>query len=311
MMQSFKRLAGPALLALSVMLAPAVLPSPASAAEIRAVVNGTPITNADVQRRAAFIRLQQRRGNAQQIATDEMIEQALRTQEIRRLRITITDKQVDDAYANFVQMNRMTTRQMDQVLAESGVTKAHFREFIRTQMGWSQALSTRQRGVGNHEIGDAVRELSKKGGSKPTATEYILEQVILVVPERDRRRLLAQRKREAQQLRSRYSGCETSRELVRGMIDVTVRPLGRVLEQELPAEWSKAVKSTQAGGATAPIETPRGVEFIGVCSLRVASDDRVAELTVMQQRQQDGESTETLSKTYTDELRAKARITRP
>ena len=34
----------------------------------------------------------------------------------------------------------MTAKQLDGIMAQSGVTKSHFKEFIRSQMGWSQAL---------------------------------------------------------------------------------------------------------------------------------------------------------------------------
>jgi peptidyl-prolyl cis-trans isomerase SurA len=308
MMGSLRTLGIFATLTLAVAMSPLALPQPAVAAEVKAVVNGTPITNTDVQRRAAFIRLQQRKGNATQIATEEMIEQVLRLQEAKRLRIQITDKQVGDAYATFAKSNGMTSAQMDQILGQAGVTKGHFREYIRGQMAWGQALGARQRGVGNNELNDAVRQLFKKGGTKASATEYVLEQVVLVIPERDRRALMGKRKREAAELRSRYAGCNNSKDLVRGMVDVTIRSLGRVLEPELPPEWEKAVKATAPGKATVAIETPRGVEFIGVCSTRVTNDDRVTELMVMQEQAKSGEGAEDASKKYTEELRKRARI---
>jgi peptidyl-prolyl cis-trans isomerase SurA len=306
-----KRIAGPALVALALLAAPVAMPTAAGAAEVVAVVNGAPITSVDVQRRAAFLRLQQRKGNLQSAAREEMITQTLRMQEVKRLRINISDEQVNQAFANFAQQNKLSASQMEQVLAQGGVSGKHFKEYIRSQMAWGQALNARRRGAGTNSISDAVREMFKQGGPKPTTTEYVLEQVILVVPDRDRRSLLGKRKREAQELRARYSGCETSKQIAAGMIDVTIRPLGRVLEPELPAEWEKAVKATAAGKATAAQETPRGVEFIGVCSTRTANDDRVAELMVMQDQGKATEAAEALDKTYMEELRARARITNP
>lgn len=296
-----------ALLVAAFMLAPAPLSmTPAHATEIKYVVNGTPITTADIQRRAAFLRLQRQQAKG---AGEEMIAQALRLQEMQRLRITISNAQVDQAYANFAKSNNLGVGQLDSILAQSGVTKEHFKEFIRTQMGWNQALSARAQAEGANEQ-DAVRRMLKEGGRKPTANEYILQQVIFVVPERDRRNLLAKRKREAQQVRDRFGSCETSRDQVRGMIDVTVRELGRVLEPELPPDWEKEVKAAHSGkGVTVVRETPRGVEFIAICSSRVASDDRVAQLVFQQEKAKQGENlAETLSRKYTQELRERAQI---
>jgi peptidyl-prolyl cis-trans isomerase SurA len=232
-----------AMLIAALMIAPTSFSTEAFAAEIKYVVNGTPVTTVDIQRRAAFLRLQQRSSSG---AAEEMIEQALRLQEMKRLGINVSNAQVDEAYANFGKSNKLTVGQLDSIMAQSGVTKDHFREFIRSQMGWNQVLSARARAEGANEQ-DAIRRMLKEGGQKPTANEYILQQVIFVVPERERGALLAKRKREAQQVRERYGSCETSRDLVRGMIDVTVRELGRILEPELPPDWEKEIKAAHAG----------------------------------------------------------------
>jgi len=298
--------AGAMVIAASLLAPVAFSTTGAFAAEIKYVVNGTPITSVDVQRRAAFLRLQQR---STKTATDEMIEQTLRLAELRRLNIRITDAQVNDAYANFAKSNKMSIGQLDSILAQSGVTKEHFKQFIGAQMGWSQALASRSRAEGSNEQ-DAVRRMLREGGEKPSATEYVLQQVIFVVPDRERGKLLGKRKREAQDVRARYGGCETSRQLVKGMIDVTVRDLGRILEPELPPDWSKEVKAAHQGnGVTVVRETQRGVEFIGICSSRTATDDRVAQLVFQQEQAKSGDDqAEALSKKYTQELREKAQI---
>src|SRR5690606_38912535 len=135
---------------------------------------------------------------------------------------------VASAYERFARSNNMSPSQMDQVLNQAGVTKAHFREFIRTQMGWSQVLSQRQQS-GRVSEQDAVQRMLQQGGAKPTATEYMLQQVIFVVPDSERRAKLGARKREADALRQRFRSCDSTREFARGLLDVTVRDLGRVL----------------------------------------------------------------------------------
>ena len=292
---------------LAVICGLAVTATQLQAAEVKYIVNKEPITSYDIQRRTAMLRLMQRGGNLRQIATDEMIEQTLRDQEVRRLRINISNQQVDAAYERFAKSNGMSVRQMDGILGQAGVTKDHFKGFIRSQMGWGQAVTARS-SAGGRNIQDAVRNMMKDG-EKPSTTEYILQQVILVVPERERRSILSRRKREAQTLRSKMSGCDTSRAVAATMLDVSIRDLGRVLEPELPPEWEKPVKAAGSGGATSTIETERGVEFLLICSTRQASDDRVAQLLYQQEQAAGGENQQdALSKTYTAELREKAQI---
>ena len=124
---------------------------------------------------------------------------------------------------------------------------------------------------------DAVRKMLDKGGNKPSATEYMLQQVIFVVPAADERSL-GKRKREADAMRARFNGCNTTREFAKGLIDVTVRDLGRVLAPQLPTDWAEQIKATKLGGATADAQTDRGVEFIGICSPREVSDDKAAQM---------------------------------
>lgn len=287
-----------------------VAPDYAHASEIRYVVNNIPVTSYDIQRRAAFLKLQNRRGNLQQLAAEEMIDQAVRGAEIKRLNIRISDDQVASAYERFAKSNNMSPSQMDQVLNQTGVTKAHFRDFIRAQMGWSQVLGSRS-GTSNGMMSEqeAVQRMLQQGGDKPTATEYMLQQVIFVVPAAERRSKLGTRKREAEALRQRFQNCDTTREFARGLIDVTVRDLGRTLEPELPGDWANLIKNTQPGKATSVRETDRGVEFIGVCSAREVSDDRVAQM-VFSTEQASGEGGDQQSDKLTKELRDKASIIR-
>ena len=285
-----------------------VMAPPAFASTIKYIVNDVPITTVDIQHRAAFLRLQRRKGDAAQ----EMIDQTLRLAEARRLGIRISDGQVNDAYARFASNNKMQLKQLDGVLSQSGVTKEHFKEYIRAQMAWNQAVGARYRaeqgGTGISEQ-DAVRRMLDSGGSKPTATEYMLQQVIFVVPAAERGAHMAKRKREADAMRARFNGCNTSREFAKGLIDVTVRDLGRVLAPQLPSDWADQIKKTKVGSATGVKETDRGVEFIGICSAREVSDDKVAQMVFQNENAagKDGKADE-LEKKYLGELKQKARI---
>jgi len=81
-----------------------------------------------------------------------------------------------------------------------------------------------------------------------------------------------------------------------------------VLAPQLPTDWADLIKGTQPGSATKLRETNRGIEFIGVCSTREVSDDRVASLLMQDEGGDDNKKGDELSKKYVDELRAKARI---
>ena len=284
--------------------------APAHASEIKYVVNKQAITSYDIQKRAAFLKLQHRPGASQKMAADDMVDQALKSQEMARRNINISKAAVDNSFTKFAASNKMTTKQLSDVLDRAGVTAAHFKEFIRVQMGWAQLVSSRYRAEGGGMTEqDAARRMLQQGGAKPSATEYMLQQVIFVVPASDKGKL-GQRKREAEAMRLRFTSCETTRQFAKGLIDVTVKDIPRVLAPQLPPEWADMIKSTQPGKATNVRETDRGIEFIGVCSSREVSDDRVAQMVFQSEGNKEGDKKkgEELSDKYLGELRSKAKI---
>ena len=281
----------------------------AEASNIKVLVNKVPITSLDVSQRTAFLKLQRRKGNLAATATDELIDEALKRAEMRRLGVNVSDKAVGDAFNNFASQNKMKPAQLEQVLNQSGVSAKHFKEYIRIQMGWGQTVGSRLRATSKMSEQDAVRKMLEKGGQKPSATEYMLQQVIFVVPAAKRGQIMGQRKKEATSMRARFSGCDTTRQFATGLKDVTVRDLGRFLAPELPPEWADMIKKTQAGGATGIRETEKGVEFIGVCRAREVSDDKAAMMT-MQAEALGDKAGEAMSDKYLKELRDRASIVR-
>ncbi|WP_274424191.1 peptidylprolyl isomerase [Chelativorans sp. YIM 93263] len=292
-------------MAFSMSVAPIVLP--AMATEVRYVVNDQPITNYDINRRVALLRLMRRGGDLNQAAVDEMINQTLRRQELQRSGVAVTQAMIDDAYANFAASNDLTVAQLDRILSEAGVTKEHFQGFMSVQIGWGRFLQSRSGSGGELSEAEVVERIMQQGGQKPSTTEYRLQQVIFVVPSAQRSQLLSQRQGEARAMRGRFNGCDTTVEAAKGIIDVTVRDQGRVLEPELPADWKDDIVGLGPGQATPVRTTDRGVEFIGVCSTRQVSDDHVAKL-MFQNEDTEDTSVEQLSEELTSELRENARI---
>ena len=246
------------------------------ASEIKLTVNGQAITSFDIQKRAAFLKVQGGKGGLQ-AATDEMIDQTIKMQAGAVAGIRVGQQEVDAAFARFAASNKMNPKQMSDVLNQVGVTSKHFKEYIRAQMVWGQVQQMQQRsgGTGQVSMQDVVAKMLATGGTKPTSTEYILQQVIFVVPAGKKG---VNRKKEAEALRARFQSCDTTFDFAKGLMDVTVRDLGRLLEAELPEDWKEQITAVKAGGATPVRVTDKGAEFIAVCRSRAVSDDKVAEL---------------------------------
>ena len=246
---------------------------------IRVLVNGEPITNFDVQRRQKFRQL--RRLNASQDeAVKELIDERIKLQEARTQGMLASDAQVEQAFENFARGNNSTPSRIGGDLDRMGVGASHFKQFIRAQMSWSRTAGAKLRSETTSKTqAETMFELRKSGQAKPETTEYILQQVIFVVPDAERNRSRAQaRMAEARAFRQRYQGCAGAVDLAKSLRDVAVKDLGRRLKPELPPEWASRIEKVEVGQLTEPQVTEKGVEMIGVCRSQVTSDDKAVQV---------------------------------
>ena len=262
------------------LLAAAVVPPtgrPAQAAnEIKIVVDGQPITSYDISHRINFLRLQHKKGKLREMARKQLIDEKIKEVAISRAGASVSTEEVDAAFARFAKSNHMTTARLSSILDQAGVTAAHFKHYIAVQMSWPRVVAGHGGGGGGNDANELVANMLEQGKKKPSTTEYILQQVIFVVPADRRGAILGHRKHDAEAMRERFQGCGTTRDFAAKLHDVAVRDLGRFLQPQLPPEWKSDIEKTPAGKATPVHVTKKGVEFIGVCSAKTVSDDAAA-----------------------------------
>jgi peptidyl-prolyl cis-trans isomerase SurA len=279
-----------------------------AASSVVAVVNNTPITSGDVERRANFLKLQRSKGNIRSLAREQMIDDALKRAEILRAKASVSSADVDAAFSRFAASNKMSADQMGKILNQAGVGVDHFKQYIAVQMSWPRVVNARYgRGANDKTL---MQRMQENGGKKPVTTEYFLKQVIFVVPEKRRNAILGKRKQEAEASRSKFPGCDQAKVFAATMLDVSIRDLGRVLAPEMPAEWKPLIEKTD-GQTTGTRVTERGVEYLAICKKREVNDDVAAEMVFRAEdlgKAKNGEDDEN-SKKFIAELRKKATIT--
>jgi|GEM_PF-124408 len=277
---------------------------------IPVLVNREPITNYDIKKRAAFLKLRRIGGNRTQKATEELIDEKIKYQEAVEKNTLASDAAVNRAFTGFAKSNKLTANQMAKVLNQSGVTAKHFKEFLRMQISWQRTVGAKFRNESrNVSQADALFSIRKSGDAKPETREYILQQVIFVVPAAKRKSLLKPRMIEAKAFSQQFTNCDDTISQAKNLRDVSIKKLGRLMELELPQLWREEVTNTEVGKTTRVKETPKGAELIAVCSVRSVSDDKAAQL-VTQSKEFSSFSTKgnAASENYLQELRKKATI---
>ncbi|SIP93712.1 periplasmic chaperone for outer membrane proteins SurA [Rhizobium sp. RU20A] len=279
---------------------------------IRVTVNDTAITSGDIAKRVAFLKLQRQGGNLQATAREQLIEETLKRAEVARVGMSVSTQDVDAAFLRFAQSNKLSAAQLNTILDKAGVTTAHFKAYIAVQMSWPRVVNLRYNLGSNRMSGaDLVKRMQENGGKKPVTTEYFLQQVIFVVPEKRRGQILGKRQAEAKASRANFPGCEQAKVFAATMHDVSIRSLGRVLEQELPDDWKPLVLKAGDGITTDTRVTERGVEYLAICKKRQVNDDVAAEIVFRAEdlgKKKDGGAEDANSKRYLDELRKRAQI---
>lgn len=290
-------------------LAFAAAPVAQAASKIAAVVNGAAITTGDIAKRAAFMRLQRQSGGTA-AARQQLIDEVLKREEVLRIGASVSTSEVDAAVARFAAGNKLSAAQLSQVLGQAGVGIEHFKQYVAVSMSWPRVVNARfgSGGGGRLSNEELVRRMQENGGNKPVTTEYFLQQVIFVVPASKRNAILGKRQAEANASRSKYPGCEQAKVFAATMRDVSIRSLGRMMAQELPADWKPLIEKAD-GQTTATRVTEKGVEYLAICKKREVSDDVAAEIVFRAEdlgKKSEGEDPN--SKKYLEELRKKAQI---
>ena len=279
---------------------------------VKLVVNRNAITNFDINRRAAFLKLRRVPGNKQKLAEKEMIEQVLKLQEAQRRNVLASEAQVDQSFASFAKRNRATPEQLSRELGRLGVGADHFKKYMRAEMSWQRAVNGRFRAqTVRLSEQDAILKLRESGEKKPELNEYSFQQVVFVVPKskQNSKSIMNQRKREAQAFRQRFTTCDETVAKAKELRDVSVINKTRILEPELPDRWRSDVAALGGKGSTKVKETEKGVEFLAICGTRLVNDDRAAQIS-SQSNQYDSFTTKSteVSEEYMKQLKASATI---
>jgi peptidyl-prolyl cis-trans isomerase SurA len=281
----------------------------AFAQQVLVIVNGEPITAYDVDQRTKFVRLSTQKTPTRQAVIDELINEKLKIGIVKRYKIDITDKDVDNAFAEMGRRMRMSPDQLTHVLAQQGVDANTLKARLRADISWQQIVrgkfqSTFQ--IREKDINDALEKNNKGEEKDLTGSEYVLRPILFVVAgKRDAARVEA-RKREAEALRARFSSCDESLPFARALRGVVVREQIRKTSADLPAPLRKILDDTPVGKLTAPEVTNNGVEVFALCSRKETTIESAAKRQAREQIF--AERFEQQSKRYLQELRRSAMI---
>ena len=175
------------LIALLTLALPARADDSDNAATIAATVNGDAITMADVTAREQLVMASSNmpdsapmRDKLKPQVVNMLIEEDLIKQETTKLKLTVSDDEIEKGFAELAGQNKMTAEQFRDTLRQSGVSEAAVKQQIRAQLSWVQIIKAKIRPqieITDQQI-DAEMQKSKDAIGKP---EYLLAEIYLPV----------------------------------------------------------------------------------------------------------------------------------
>lgn len=259
---------------------PALDGGAAFAQAIVASINGDPITNIDIDERMKMLRVL-RKPATRDAAIESLFTDRLKIHEAGKFGVAPRESDISQQIIKVAQEMKMSPDALVEALQRAGVTPDHFKAHFRSEIAYYVLVQALNKGVEASE--EQVRaELAKQGGKAAAGTEYTVRQVIFAIPRTATIATLNERAREAEQLRTRFTECETGLPLARAINDVTVRDPLTKTSAEMGEALRELLDKTPTGHLTAPQRSMEGLEMIAVCTKGVAKDDSAARTAISQ-----------------------------
>lgn len=271
---------GPLLLLLVTRTTPLLAETASEATRIVAVVNNEPITSRDLFER---IRLsivaagladdpETRRRLAPQILRG-LIDERLQVQEARRLRLEVSEAEIERAFAAVAQRNGLSADGLAQTLRRMGVDPQTYRQQIAAQIAWGKVVERDLRPrvvVSREQIEQALAETSDE--------ELLLSEIVLPVYVADQEaEVMAEAEGLARSLQREGDFAALARQISAAPSAAEGGDLGWVRLELLRPEFRAAVANLPKGGISNPVRGPEGVHLFLVRDRRLATSVSAAE----------------------------------
>ncbi|MBN9278411.1 MAG: SurA N-terminal domain-containing protein [Hyphomicrobium sp.] len=256
------------------------------------------------------LRREARVGSIQKFRTqaqEELIDEKLKIQEGKRNSIAISEDDVNRAFVDMAQRNKITEAQFTEQLKSQGIDPATIKARTRAALYWRDVVRRKYGHQININDRDIDRFVEQSGGDKGApAVEMQLHKITLAVPGVIDQSALARRLSEAEQLRKRFRGCRNTQELVKGLPDARFESLANQAASSIGEPTRSLLLNAKDGEMVPPTLASTGVELYAVCgrkTVKVDEEKRLKAQAELTMREFD-----VVSRRHLRDLRAEALI---
>ena len=277
-------------------------------AQVVVVANGSPITELDIQQRMRLIATSSTAKPTRQEVINDLIDDRLKIAKAKVYGLEVSDSEVDQAFENMAKRQRITAQQFTQVLERAGIMPSTIKARVRAELTWNQLVRGRYGSslqVGESDIARLMRE-RKDSESATVGYVYTLYPITFVIGRGLSEAAIEGKRREAENLRSRFLTCNEGLPLARALREVAVRePISRN-SSDLAPQLRDLLGSMEVGRLTAPERTEQGLQMFALCAKKESAEDTPAKREAREQLY--SKRFESEAKKFLDEIRKQAMI---
>jgi peptidyl-prolyl cis-trans isomerase SurA len=281
-----------ALLAAGVLAGLIALAAPAMAQgaranRIAAVVNGDVVTLNEVESRRRLLALSAgMTGDVAGRANDQilrlLIDERLRTQEIARRRIPVTDQDIAGAVADIESRNGLPAGGLRENLRRAGIDPRVLYDQIRAQLGWNRLLRGllgAQANVGEADVNEYLAAARARAGQP----EFLVSEIFIPVSnpgqEAEVQRFVSD---VITRLRQGAPFAMVATQFSQAQTALLGGDLGWIQGERLDPEVAAVVRQMPEGAVSNPIRVPGGFQIVTVRQKRTAGRDMATLLSLRQ-----------------------------
>lgn len=237
-------------------------------------------------------------------AVDELIEERLKLQEAKRLNVLAGDDEVDRLVGGIAGRNKMDIPAFGKHLKSMGADISSMRSRFKAMISWKNVIR-RQFG---HQIAISTRDLDRavataEGDDK---TELNVQLITMLYDKNLGQSELAKRLREASELRSKFTGCNTTGALAKTAGGARFVNHGPTEAARIPEPTRTMLLNARDGEMLPANVGDKGVELWVVCGRKtVGADDAKRETAEEDLRQREFQ---VLAERHLNDLRQDAHI---
>jgi peptidyl-prolyl cis-trans isomerase SurA len=261
---------------------------------VAAVVNNDVITLSEVEKRAApeLARVDQettgperaqKRSVAMKRILDTMIDEKLVDNELKELKVSISDKEVDSAVDEVKKSYNLTDEQLQQAVSKEGYSIAEYREQMRKQIGRYKLISEKVRKNVKVSDADVQSEYDRMTRSEGEDYEVHVRHILIAVPRNASSAQVEQARRKAAAVAEEARGAgvnfaELAKTRSEGSSSADGGDLGFFKRGTMVPEFERVAFNLKTGEVSEPVRTQFGWHVLKLEEIRKLGMKPLAEV---------------------------------